>query len=146
VSADSSLDVAQRDDARETHPRLLERRGGSVLVVLLLTVGAFIAPVIGWLVGVVLLWSSAGWRTLDKMLGTVVGPLAVGIPLVLRLLHPEIAVSACTGSGFCAPSFHPAWYQDLTSVGAWLLVTNIALAIYLLLRFHVGGAQRASRR
>ncbi|GAA4737980.1 hypothetical protein GCM10025783_05610 [Amnibacterium soli] len=138
MSADSSLDVMQRD----AHPRLLERRGGAVLVVLLLTLGAFVAPVIGWLVGVVLLWSSAGWRTLDKTLGTVIGPVVIGIPLVLRLLHPEIAVSDCTDNGFCAPSFHLTWYQDLTSVGAWLLVTNIALAISLLLRFHVGGARR----
>ena len=52
--------IAQHSTAQPVRPSLLERRGGSVLVVLLLTIGALVVPVIGWFVGLVLLWRSSG--------------------------------------------------------------------------------------
>ena len=52
-------------------PRSLFRE---VLAVLLLTIGSII-PVIPWLVGVALLWTSPRWRFGDRLLGTLVWPL-----------------------------------------------------------------------
>src|SRR5689334_2749957 len=38
-----------------------------IWAVLMLTVGSIVLPVIGWLVGVVLMWSSDRWRTREKI-------------------------------------------------------------------------------
>ncbi|HVM26173.1 MAG TPA: hypothetical protein VM433_00690 [Mycobacteriales bacterium] len=45
--------------------------------VLFLTAGSFV-PVLGWLVGAVLLWTSRRWSTGEKLLGTLVVPLGPG--------------------------------------------------------------------
>lgn len=47
--------------------------------VIMLTVGSILLPVIGWLVGVVLMWSSDCWRTREKVLGTVLVPGGIGV-------------------------------------------------------------------
>jgi hypothetical protein len=51
--------------------------GLELAAVLLLTAGSFV-PVIGWLAGVVLLWSSRLWRLREKVVGTLVVPLGPG--------------------------------------------------------------------
>ena len=53
--------------------------------VLMLTVGSLL-PVLGWLVGVALLWASRRWRTWEKVLGTLVVPFGPGILLPLSAL------------------------------------------------------------
>ena len=50
--------------------------------VLLLLFGGFIAG-IGWLVGVVLLWSSSAWSTREKWVGTLVIPGGLATPFFL---------------------------------------------------------------
>lgn len=47
----------------------------------LLLVGGVVVPVLGWLVGVVLLWISSRWTVGDKLLGTLVLPGGL-LPLV----------------------------------------------------------------
>jgi uncharacterized membrane protein len=54
-------------------PRL---RGRDIAALLLLPFGGFVL-VVGWLVGLVLLWSSDRWRTGEKWLGTLVLPSAI---------------------------------------------------------------------
>ena len=59
------------------------RRSGiglEVGAVVMLTVGSFI-PLIGWLVGVILLWSSGLWRRSEKLLGTLIVPGGPGLAL-----------------------------------------------------------------
>jgi hypothetical protein len=55
--------------------------------VVLLLVGGVVLPVVGWFVGVVLLWSSAVWRTRDKILGTLLVPGGLLTP-IWYLNHP----------------------------------------------------------
>ena len=45
-----------------------------IVAVIFLLAGAFIIPVIGWVVGVVLLWVSKAWTTREKWLGTLLLP------------------------------------------------------------------------
>lgn len=59
------------------------RRRGTGLelaAVLLLTAGSLV-PVLGWLVGVGLLWASPLWRVREKLLGTLVVPFGPGLAL-----------------------------------------------------------------
>jgi HAAS len=83
--------------------------GLEVGAVLMLTVGSLI-PVIGWIVGVILLWSSGLWRRSEKLLGTLIVPggpglalligaaaialpPALGIPIMIFVLMAPIAVA-----------------------------------------------------
>jgi hypothetical protein len=61
--------------------------GLELAAALLLTVGSFI-PLIGWAVGVVLLWGSRRWSNREKLLGTLVVPGGPAMALWLGLFFP----------------------------------------------------------
>lgn len=71
-------------------------RGGKLewTVVVLLPIGFVVIPILGWLVGVILLWSSRVWTTREKMMGTLVPPGGLSALLLLLI----------TGSGTCSSS------------------------------------------
>jgi hypothetical protein len=72
--------------------------GLELAAVLMLTLGSFL-PVAGWLVGVVLLWTSSLWRVREKLLGTLVVPLGPGGIFLFGALLPLTSGSTvCTGS------------------------------------------------
>lgn len=48
--------------------------GPELATVLVLLAGGVLVPVIGWLVGVTMLWASPRWRFADKLLATLVWP------------------------------------------------------------------------
>ncbi len=58
-------------------------------------VGAVIVPVVGWFVGVVLLWVSKAWTTGEKWLGTLVVPGGLATVLLVGLLAP-LTAPICT--------------------------------------------------
>ena len=72
-------DIVEAEPARE--PSHVDRRGvhewAAIFLVLL---GGFVFGV-GWIAGVILLWSSRAWSTRDKLIGTLVVPggLAAGL-------------------------------------------------------------------
>jgi hypothetical protein len=67
--------------------------------VILLPLGGF-AFGVGWLVGLILLWSSRLWTTRDKLIGTLVipGGLATSLFVFLGL---TVALAGTTGAGNC---------------------------------------------
>ncbi len=68
--------------------------------VILLPLGGF-AFGIGWLVGLILLWSSRLWTTRDKLIGTLVVPGGLATALFVLVLVGTSETNACTG--FAAP-------------------------------------------
>lgn len=60
------------------------REAGAIL---LLVVGGIVPPVIGWFVGVALLWSSKAWTPRHKLLGTLVIPGGLLAPVLLLSLQ-----------------------------------------------------------
>jgi hypothetical protein len=112
--------------------------------IVLLLVGGF--TIIGWFVGVVLLWISDAWNTRDKLIGTLVVPGglagAIGVGLVSR----------GAGEGSCGPvetSIVPGPCATAAAnvgnvvgliLALLILVAPIVTAIYLSLRL------RRSRR
>jgi hypothetical protein len=72
----------QRADQHEP-PRI---PSGDLLAVVGLVVGSLVLPVVGWLVGLVLLWRSRSWTPLEKLLGTLVWPGGLLLPLALPFL------------------------------------------------------------
>jgi hypothetical protein len=64
--------AAEARDRFGIHPK---RPGAmEVVTVILLLVGGVLVPVVGWIIGVVLLWLSETWTTRDKLIGTLVVP------------------------------------------------------------------------
>jgi hypothetical protein len=64
-----------------------------IAALILLPIGGVVLPVLGWLVGVTLLWISDAWTTRDKVIGTLIVPGGLLVPLGLGL--------AASGSGSC---------------------------------------------
>jgi len=77
--------------------------GLEVGAVIMLTVGSFI-PVIGWIVGVILLWSSGVWRRSEKLMGTLIFPGGPGVVLTLGAAATFMPVGTCTSTASTDPS------------------------------------------
>ena len=67
----------------------------------LLPLGGVIFPIVGWLVGVVLLWVSDAWTTRDKLLGTFIVPGGLTLPVyaLFTLGSSEHCVGSFDGRG-----------------------------------------------
>jgi len=98
-------------DARERfevspHPKSARSEPGWVEIgaLIMLLVGGLVLPVIGWVIGVVLLWTSNAWNTRDKIIGTIFVPGGLGLPVLLG------ALAASSGGGSCV-QFGPAGSQ-----------------------------------
>ena len=72
-------------------PRL---RGVDVVALVLLVFGGFFA-FLGWLVGVVLLWTSDRWTTGEKLLGTLLFPFG----------YAGVVLAATMSFGFTLPGW-----------------------------------------
>jgi hypothetical protein len=85
-------------EARErfgVQPR--KSRALEIATLLLLLVGGVVLPVIGWLIGVVLLWVSDAWDSRDKLIGTLVVPGGLLLPLAL------LTIGTSAGGGCSTP-------------------------------------------
>jgi len=70
-----------------------EPRAGAIEIgaLVLLLIGGLVLPVIGWIVGVVLLWVSSAWTVPQKLLGTLVVPGGLALPIGLGVLATSSA-------------------------------------------------------
>lgn len=108
--------------------------------IVLLLVGGFLWGV-GWLVGVVLLWSSSLWTRRDKLLGTLVVPggLAAAIFFILLALARGVvrSGSSCvhhldgTTTGSCTGGTSTLAVVGITAGLVLALLAPIATSIYL---------------
>jgi hypothetical protein len=120
--------------------------GREIAAVMLLTVGSVI-PLIGWLAGVILLWSSSTWKVGEKVLATLVVP---GGPFGLLVLGGGLfAARACPSSSSLDSNGMFTQGPETCSGFAlppWLGLSLLAVA--LIAPFVVGGVllQRASAR
>jgi HAAS len=91
----------------------------------MLTFGSFL-PGVGWLLGLVLLWSSRRWRLGEKLLATLVVPGGPGLlPLIALVVPAQTCVSTdggpttCTGFAFAPAVGIPLFIVSL--VGPFVL-------------------------
>lgn len=56
------------------------------VVTVLLLLGGFLVPLLGWIAGVMMLWNGSRWNRAQKWLGTVVWPLALGAAVLFLLI------------------------------------------------------------
>jgi uncharacterized membrane protein len=118
-----------------------QRRPGwrEIAALVLLPVGGIVIPVIGWFVGVALLWSSEHWSVRSKVLGTLVVPGGLALPLSLAMSTgfteycstPPAPVGGASPASVCTGG-PPGWLEVLGPVAlVLLLVAPLATVIYL---------------
>ena len=87
IPADIAVDARERFDVRPTSAAAPYKPGWiEVGALVMLLVGGLIVPIVGWFVGVVLLWVSNAWNVRDKVIGTLFVPGGLG-PIVLPALR-----------------------------------------------------------
>ena len=117
--------------AMASHPGGLE-----IAAVILLLIGGILAG-IGWVVGVILLWTSPRWHWTDKLLGTLVWPGGlVGILILSGAAALQISYSCNSAPGLqttcTTPAGPPAWVFPILL--ALVLAAQVLVAIRLLRR------------
>jgi hypothetical protein len=124
--------------AAEAHRRFgitpLRRTWTDPAAIILLLVGGF--TIIGWFVGVVLLWISDAWNTRDKVIGTLIvpgglaGSLGVG---VLSAGSVSCEISGSGGNQDVGPCISDGWSLGAVESILWALVViaPIFTAVYL---------------
>jgi uncharacterized membrane protein len=91
--------------AYEEQPPVRSKLAGRDLAaVILLLVGGIVLPLVGWVIGVVLLWSSTAWRTKDKLIGTLLVPGGLLTPLLFLAVGGSLLVVSVVG-----PFFSMVW-------------------------------------
>jgi hypothetical protein len=125
--------------AETPDPDELPRRRGTRewAAIILLLFGGF-AVGVGWLVGLVLLWSSRAWATRDKWIGTLVipGGLATSVFIGLFLLGAptkRLCYGIAGGAQHCTTSPGPSIVPPVLGVAvfALLVLAPIATSVYL---------------
>jgi hypothetical protein len=125
------------DIGAETRERFGVRAGRArwreVAALVLLPFGGLVIPFAGWFVGVFFLWASEAWTRREKLLGTLVLPFGLVLPLGLAIVGgtssdcsgPVGGPLECTGGGSNA-----AW----TALAVVLLVAPLVSTGYLAAR------------
>jgi HAAS domain-containing protein len=134
IAAEASQRPADSPEPSQPHAGWRE-----IGALILLPVGGIVIPVVGWFVGLALLWSSDLWSTRSKLIGTLVVPGGLALPLSLGLLTgsteycstPPTQVGGGGAASVCAGG-PPAWWEVLGPVVfVLLLLAPLATVIYL---------------
>jgi hypothetical protein len=87
--------------------------------ILLLVLGDFIVPLVGWAVGVVMLWRGPRWTLLDRIIGTLVWPLG---PIGPPILGAVLGLNGAGRVSHCVPvDGHGMSCDPPPSLWQWLL-------------------------
>jgi uncharacterized membrane protein len=108
---------------------------------ILLPIGGVVVPVVGWIAGVGLLWASGVWTVRDKLLGTLVVPGGLLLPLSLAVFATTAVSCEVSGNGvpgspvMTCPASPSGLHQALVIGGmALLFLLPVATALYLAVR------------
>lgn len=110
--------------AAEQPDTVVNARGGQEWAAIFFLLFGGFAVGIGWLAGVVLLWSSNAWTVREKLVGTLVIPGGLGaVPFWLLVFSTGCGTTSsgrnsCTSDGTALP----------TQILGWLLLAAILLA------------------
>jgi uncharacterized membrane protein len=124
--------------AEEARHRLGVRRAKpgapEVGALILLPIGGVVVPVVGWIVGVILLWSSHLWTTRDKLAGTLLFPGGLLIPFYLLFFSVRFcSVERVNGRIVSESCADPSSVEVALSLGgtAVLIIVPIIMIIFL---------------
>jgi hypothetical protein len=121
-----------------------------VAAVLFLSIGSLVLPILGWFVGLVLLWMSDAWNTRDKILGTLFVPGGLGtLWLLLKTIgSSDACVQSFDAQGQLLHETCSGGHSTLHDV-VWpalliaMLVASIASPTYLAFRLRASNRRAA---
>jgi uncharacterized membrane protein len=104
----------------------VERRGSAldIVALVLLLIGGIVLPVVGWVIGVVLLWISETWTTTEKVIGTLIVPGGLALPLFLTVVTGY--AESCSG-----PPGGPLTCTGAPSQAAQVLGTILVIVLFI---------------
>jgi hypothetical protein len=102
-----------------------------VAAIVLLLVGGLIVPLVGWLVGVALLWNSNAWTVRDKVIGTVFVPGGLGLAGFIILLAAATSGPSSGSESAASPDLVDALVMSLFLA---IIVAPIITTAYLTYR------------
>jgi HAAS len=111
-------------------PRAKTSGWREVVALIMLLVGGLILPVIGWFVGLVLLWLSDAWSTRDKLIGTLLFPGGLFLPLGLGVMATGGVSCEVSVGGSCQPNSGSGEFVGPLLL-ALLVLVPIGTTIYL---------------
>jgi HAAS len=98
--ADIAEDARERFEVQPHAPAQPYKPGWmEVGALVMLLVGGLILPVVGWFIGVILLWVSNAWNVRDKIIGTIFVPGGLGLSLFLLVFAATTSMSS--GGSVC---------------------------------------------
>jgi uncharacterized membrane protein len=95
----------------------------------LLPIGGVILPVLGWFIGIVLLWISDAWSTRDKLVGTLLFPGGFLLPVALGVLASESSGCGTVVTPQLSPQPNSTDCPPADGTGIW----EVALVVMLVL-------------
>jgi uncharacterized membrane protein len=134
-------EIAAEAGARfEAQPR--QRNWLDIVTLVLLLIGGLVLPVIGWFIGVVLLWTSSAWTTGEKLVGTIFVPGGLALPLFFGVV--AVSGESCSrqvGSLECSPDAGTPFLA--TAFAIVLFITPLLAVAFLALRMRRGNVAPA---
>jgi len=155
--AEIAEDARERFDVRPPVPTAAYKPGWMEIgALIMLLVGGVVIPIVGWLVGVILLWLSNAWNVRDKLIGTIFVPGGLGLSILLFFMTATLEsgggstcqIDSTTGQNHCTPVDGSDWNVfDVLKVlvVAAIIVAPIITTMYLgyRLRHHQQAAATA---
>jgi hypothetical protein len=130
---DIAAEARDRVGVQRKRPGALE-----VVTLVLLLIGGIVIPVIGWLVGVVLLWTSEVWTARERLVGTLVVPGGLALPffLAMTVTSTELCSSINGGPETCTGG--PSTLHQVLAITlmAALVIGPLFTTVYLARRMH----------
>ncbi len=121
------------DAQRPEEPYRADRRGVHEWAAIFLLLFGGLLFFVGWIGGLVLLWSSRAWDVRDKLIGTLIVPggLATVLPLMLIVGTTRSCTSLNGGIQHCTPG--PSTIHQILSIAlfAFLVLGPICTSVYL---------------
>jgi hypothetical protein len=112
-------------EARERFGARPKGSGWDVVALIMLLVGGVILPMVGWIIGVVLLWVSETWTTREKLVGTIIVPGGLALPVFLLTFG---AYSESCGGPVGGPVTCTGGPSDAAQILGVILVTVLFIA------------------
>lgn len=102
--------IVLAEDPTLSEPR--KRRGfHEWAAIILILIGGIVIPLLGWLVGVLLLWTSQAWTVRDKLIGTLLPP--GGYAFALLFFGFSFGTSSSGGGSGCVTQISPKTLQPI---------------------------------
>lgn len=119
VAASARAELSQPKAARRNDPAWY-----SVATVLLGSIGGFLIPVLGSIIGLVMLWMAANWQLRHKVVGTVLTALGSGGVFLMLVPFYTVATVTVSGAGDNPNPLIPA-----AASAPWSAILFFALAV-----------------